>query len=80
MQVPPQFHEIARTVMQDIEDLRRGRNASVDIAPLFPRLLRNVSLLVAAVDGHLNREAAAIRPPNLTRGLPENDVSRMRLT
>jgi hypothetical protein len=46
---------------------------------LFPHLLGNVRLLASAVDGHLNREGADVRPLNLMHRLPEDDLPRAQL-
>jgi hypothetical protein len=48
-----------------------------DVDVVFRRLLGNIQLLTTAVNAFLNQEAAVVRPPNLTRGLPEN-IDRAR--
>ncbi len=69
--IPPQLCRIAPTVQVNIKELCWARAAGTNVAPLFVPLFRNVRLLAAAVDTYVNREAAAICPPNLMRGMPE---------
>jgi hypothetical protein len=71
-QVLPAFHAITHEVVQDIANVRRARNSSIDVAVMFLRLLASIRLLVTAADPFLKREAAAVLLPNLMRHLPEN--------
>jgi hypothetical protein len=59
-------------VVRDIEAVCRHLAAGGDVGVLFRRTLKNIRLLTTAVNAFLNQETAAVRPPNLTPGLPEN--------
>jgi hypothetical protein len=59
--------------MRNVGEVRCARDAGEDVAPLYSCLLEIIRLLVTAVDAFLNRESAAVRPPNLTQRLPDND-------